>query len=225
MPGILTVSATMIVAITGLITVLFGTGILRDNNPSPTLPPPLTQASPSPTTTAAKSASTVQPTTVPKTKSTLTSSDSADCFGIPQDRVWSLLAPQASQYFVEKTKAEDGPIELNFSYGRELVGGIKLSIIPFGNDTRFEVESLVDSSCNPIKEFMPVASNTKEMILNWDNLCFRVRGADYSLFLAWEDNPQALAAFDRLSPDTEATEIHPSWSDCQDAFSRISGSD
>ena len=158
---------------------------------------------------------------MPKTKSALTSSDSANCFGIPQDRA-EKIEPGLDIELISSDKATEGPVELQLTDNADrMLGFIQFRFRPRGSNTIFLIESVVSPDCEPIEEYMPLDGDTQNVMQNWEELCVRLEDRYYSLQLGWEEDLTEIAAtFDELSAFSD-----PSLSRCQEAVSGIPGSD
>lgn len=132
------------------------------------------------------------------------SNDNKDCFneyfrGIPEDRVMTLEGGAEGVQLIGPHQSKDEVIAIKFTENNQPIGAIKFSF--YSNNDMFKVETVVDSKCQPIEEYLNAdRDGDKHVLQNWDTLEIRFGDHTYALRLGYSAGIIS-TNFIRISPE------------------------
>jgi hypothetical protein len=126
-----------------------------------------------------------------------------DCFahyfsGIARERIGALETGAKDFQIIGPHQSKDHPIGIQLRENRQPVGAVRVQF--YFENTIFKIESLVDSQCQPVEDYVNKSrGGDKHILQNWDDLQVRLGKAMYTLTLEY-DAGKIDADFARISP-------------------------
>jgi len=138
------------------------------------------------------------------------------CFGFSSERVQNLNAGAGRKAMFSINESEDLEVRLR-DESKSFFGALELDIY-FDTDDNdigwFQIDDVVDSKCNPTKQWMPVQGRLNDYgeayIRNPDAICIMLNGIHYSVTIDWNTDSEVSATLVVPNSETE-----PSLDDCK----------
>ena len=119
--------------------------------------------------------------------------------GLPPDRIAVLEAGAKGFQLIGPHQSKDQTIAIQLQENRRPIGGLKFHF--YLQNTIFKIESVVNSNCQPVEDYVNASrGGDKHILQNWDDLQVRLGNAAYTLTLAYGAGKMD-ADFARISAD------------------------
>lgn len=196
--GILTGIATVITAIIGLLSIVYSFGVFDRKHARPI--PAATSASRGPAVTAPSAQPANQPSTLMDAQSPGAQGCLAAYFSnVPNGRVRILEEGSRDVVLIGRDQNKEEAIGVEFTDSGQPIGALVFRFVSDGKI--FKVISIVDDSCNTVKESTPEGRPREQRTLrNWETLQVPFGGRRYDFRLGFTEGTISAASFVRTAP-------------------------
>lgn len=127
--------------------------------------------------------------------------DCPELRGIPKSRIAVVEEGSNDVGVIGPGQSKEGPMAIQLTENRQLMGAIKFSFFPTNN--MFKVETVIDAGCQIIEEYKNASrGGDRHVLQNWDSLEVRFGNSTYALRLGYDSGEIEANYFTRTSPPT-----------------------